>query len=83
VLRFDDAAGLGLGLIVRTFPERDFSGQTVEGLFDQIEKRLQEDAESAGRRNYATASFTLRTAIRSGMSAACRGRKRGSSGRSN
>jgi hypothetical protein len=60
VLRFDDAAGLALGLAVRTLPPRDFSGQTVEGMFDQIEKRMREDAASAGRRNYATASFDLR-----------------------
>jgi Family of unknown function (DUF6174) len=60
VLRFDDATGLALGLAVRTLPPRDFSGQTVEGMFDQIERRMREDAASTGRRNYATASFDSR-----------------------
>lgn len=60
VLRFDDAAGLALGLVVRTLPPVSAAGHTVEEMFDHIERQMQADAEKPGRRNYATASFDSR-----------------------
>lgn len=57
VLRFDDLAGLTLGLSARMLPPEDLSSQTVEGFFRQIGAFLQQDAAATGRRNYATASF--------------------------
>jgi Family of unknown function (DUF6174) len=57
VLRFDDVAGLALGLAVRSLPDEDLSSQTVEGFFDQIEMWLREDAVAKGTTNYATATF--------------------------
>ena len=43
-----------------SLPVRDLSSQTMEGLFDQIEAALKQDAVSPGRRNYATAWFDSR-----------------------
>lgn len=60
LLRLDDVAGLVLGPTTRSLPPVDLSGQTVEGMFDQIETQLKQDATSTGRRNYATASFDSR-----------------------
>ncbi len=60
VLRFDDVAGLVFGPVTKCLPRLDLSSQTVEGMFDAIEKRLKEDLASTGRRNYATASFDSR-----------------------
>jgi hypothetical protein len=60
MLRFDDLAGLGLGLTARMLRPEDFSSQTVAGFFRQIEARLQEDARSTGRRNFARADFDVR-----------------------
>jgi hypothetical protein len=60
VLRFDDAAGLGLGLVIGVLQPEDVSDQTVEGFFRHIEEWLRKDAGSTGRRNYATASFDVR-----------------------
>jgi hypothetical protein len=55
-----DAIGMVVGPLVDLMPTRDFSSQTVEGLFDQIEQRLRSNAVSSGRRNYATAVFDPR-----------------------
>jgi hypothetical protein len=60
VLRFDDLAGLGLGLACRMLPPEDVSDQTVEGFFRHMEDFLRQDAASPGRRNFATASFDSR-----------------------
>jgi hypothetical protein len=41
-------------------PAEDLSRFTIEGLFDEIENNLRRDAESPGKRNFATADFLMK-----------------------
>jgi hypothetical protein len=56
----DDGAGLLLGPGVKMLPAEDCLQQTVDGMFDEIERRLHQGTRADGKRNYATASFDSR-----------------------
>jgi hypothetical protein len=61
VLVVDETALLALGPGIRALPPPEkMPPCTVEEMFDRIEEGLQHDAASAGKRNYATASFDSR-----------------------
>ena len=61
ILLIDETVGLALGPCIRANPPPDnMPPCTVEEMFDEMERRLKRDVDSAGRRNYATAQFDTR-----------------------
>ena len=61
ILLVDEAVGLAVGPSIRVQPPPDdLPPLTVEQLFDEIEANLKRDAEAAGKRNYAMASFVMK-----------------------
>ena len=60
ILWIDETVGLALGPVIRVQPAEDLSRFSVEGLFAEIEDELRRDSASAGKRNYAMASFVMK-----------------------
>jgi hypothetical protein len=60
IVLIDETVGLALGPVIRLWAVDDLSRFTVEGLFDEIESNLRRDAETAGKRNYAMATFVMK-----------------------
>jgi hypothetical protein len=61
ILLIDETVGLALGPWIRAkSPPDNMPPCTVDEMLDEIQSRARRDAESTGRRNFATASFDSR-----------------------